>query len=171
MPRLVTVKKAETERQQAVHYVRNSLVYPSALIGLVSLVLGYGGVIYLFFTDRSTTDLLTYSLVLLGAGLALGLGQGLYQNYIFRSHPAVYADRVRRTQLRMSGRYKKIGDPVRAEHSGRWAAPYGYFLAWAGLIYLVFLSAPRLNYFSAIFLVLAGFHNARFFFLKRLVKK
>ncbi|MEK6683105.1 MAG: hypothetical protein AABY46_00410 [Nitrospirota bacterium] len=174
MPKFITVKKAEHEQQQATRYLKNSLVQSSALIGLISLILGYGGVIYLFFKDRPMTELLTHSLVLLCAGLALGVSQGAYQHYLFKSHPECFSDRMRRTELRLSGqvkKMKKIGDPVRVEHAGRWAVPYLYFLGWAGFIGLVVLYTPKLNTFSSIFLLLAGFHNARFFYLKRLIKK
>ena len=37
MPKFITVKKAEHEQQQATRYLKNSLVYSSALIGLISL--------------------------------------------------------------------------------------------------------------------------------------
>ncbi len=168
MPRFVTVKKAEQERQKAAHYVKNSLVYPSALMGLISLLVGYGAVIYLGVIGRPITDLLTHSLVLLGIGLILGLIQALYQHYLFRSHPDYFADRVRRNELRLSGRVKKLGDPVRVQHSGRSVVPFLYLAGWAGVIFLIVIYAPKLNLLAAIFLILAGFHNARFFYLKRL---
>lgn len=173
MPHFVTVKKAEHERQQAAQYLKNSILYPSALIGLISLILGYGGVGYLIFKGRPLTNLLIHSLILLCAGLSLGLLQALYHHYLLRSHPEYFADRVRRSQLRLSGqikKVKKIGDPVRVQHLGRWAVPYLYLLVWIGLIFLVVIYTPRLNTFSAVFLLLAGFNNARFFYLKRLVK-
>ena len=169
MPKFVTVKKAENERQQAAQYLKTSLVYPSALMGLIGLVFGYGGVIYLMIRGRPMVELLTTSLILLSSGLLLGLLQALYQHYLFRSHQEVFSDRIHRSKLRLSGRVKKIGDPVRAEHKGRWAIPYIYLAGWAGFVSLVILHAEKLNYFSAIFLVLAGFHNARFFYLKRLI--
>lgn len=170
MPRFVTVKKAETERQRAGRYLKNSLVFPSALIGLVSLVLGYGGVIYLIFKGRPMTELLTDSLILLSVGLVLGLFQALYHHYLFKSHPYYFADRLRRSDLRLSGRIKKIGEPAAARHSGRWAVPYLYLLGWGVMISLVILYTLKLNALSAVFLLLAGFHNARFFYLKRLIR-
>ena len=171
MPRFVTVKKAEHERLQAARYVKNSVLYPSAVIGLISLILGYGGVIYLIFKGRPMTDLFTHSLILLCAGLLLGVFQALYQHYLLRSHPEYFSDRVHRTELRLSGRAKKIGDPVTVAHRGRWAVPYLYLLGWIVSIALIVIYTPRLNTFSAIFLLLAGFHNARFFYLKRVVQK
>ena len=171
MPKFITVKKAENERQQAAQYLKTSLVYPSALMGLIGLVLGYGGVIYLMIIGKPMMELLSASLVLLTSGLLLGLLQAFYQHYLFRSHHEVFSDRVHRNKLRMSGQVKKIGDPVTAKHTGRWAVPYIYLIGWAGFVSLVILHAEKLNYFSSIFLVLAGFHNARFFYLKRLIPK
>lgn len=171
MPRLVTVKKAEQERQHALRYVKNSLVYPSALIGLTSLILGYGGVIYLIYKSRPLAGLFTDSFVLLCIGLLLGFIQALYHQYLLRSHPEFFADKIHRMNLRLAGRIKKIGDPVRIQHVGRWAVPYLYLLGFGGLIYLVVIYTPKLNILSSVFLLLAGFHNARFFYLKRLIKK
>jgi hypothetical protein len=174
MPKFITVKKAEHEQQQATRYLKNSLVQSSALIGLISLILGYGGVIYLIFMGRPMTDLLTHSLVLLCAGLALGLVQAAYQHYLYKSHPEYFSDRMRRTEMRLSGqikKVKKIGDPVRVEHAGRRAVPYLYLLGWSAFLGLIVVYAPKLNVLSAVFLLLAGFHNARFFYLKRLIKK
>ncbi len=173
MPKFITVKKAEQEHQQAIRYLKNSLVQSSAVIGLVSLILGYGAVIYLILKGRSITELLTHSLVLLGAGLVLGLFQAAYKHYLYKSHPDYFADRMRRTEMRLSGqikKMKKIGDPVSLEHAGRWAVPYLYFLGWAVIIFLLVIYIPKLNVLSAVFLLLAGFHNARFFYLKRLIK-
>ena len=173
MPKFITVKKAEHEQQQATRYLKNSLVYSSALIGLISLILGYGGVIYLFFKDRPMTDLLTHSLVLLSVGLVLGILQSAYQHYLYKSHPDYFADRMRRSEMRLSGqvkKMKKVGDPVRVEHAWRWAVPYLYFLGWGIFISLIVIYTPKLNILSAVFLLLAGFHNARFFYLKRLIK-
>jgi len=172
MPKFITVKKAEQEQQQALRYLRNSLVYSSALLGLISLVLGYGAVIYLIFKGGSMTDLLTDSLILMSAGLVFGITQGGYQHYLYKSHPEFFADRMRRSQLRLSGQIRKmqkIGDPVQVHHAGRWAVPYIYLMGWGLYFALLVFFVPRMNVLSAIFLVLAGFYNARFFYLKRLV--
>jgi hypothetical protein len=174
MPKFITVKKAEQEQQQAHRYLKNSLVYSSALLGLISLVLGYGAVIYLIIKGHPMTVLLTDSLILLSAGLVLGVIQGGYQHYLFKFHPEYFADRMRRTQMRLSGqirKMKKIGDPMRIHHRGRWSVPYAYLLGWCVLFGLVIFFAPRMNILSSVFLVLAGFYNARFFYLKRLVHK
>ena len=170
MPKLVTVKKTGIERQQAVRYIKNSFVYPSALIGLVCLVVGYGAVIYLMIRGRPMEGLLTHSLFLLAVGLALGLLQAIYQHYLFRAHPGYFAERVRQNDLRLSGRFKKIGLPPTVEHSFRWAVPIAYLAAASAASYSIILWYPNVNLLSAVLLVLAGFHNIRFFYMKRLVK-
>lgn len=174
MPKFITVKKAEQEQHQADRYLKNSLVQSSALIGLISLILGYGGVIYLIFKGHLMTEVLTDSLVLLCSGLGLGLFQAVYQHYLYQSHPEYFADRMRRTEMRLSGQIKKArksGDPIPVQHAGRWAVPYLYLLGWGSFLGLIVVYAPKLNILSAVFLLLAGFHNARFFYLKRLIKK
>ncbi|MBI3595719.1 MAG: hypothetical protein HY203_01035 [Nitrospirae bacterium] len=171
MPKFITVKKTEQEQQQAARYLKNSLVYSSALIGLISLILGYGGVIYLIFKSRPLTQLLTDSLILLSAGLVAGLVQAGYQHYLYKTHPEYFADRMRRAELRLSRQLKKLGDPVRVDHWGRWAVPYLYLVGWAAFLALIVVYLSKLNVVSVVFLPLAGFFNARFFYLKRFVKK
>jgi hypothetical protein len=171
MPKFITVKKTEQVQQQAARYLKNSLVYSSALIGLISLILGYGGVIYLIFKSGPMTQLLTDSLILLSVGLIAGLLQAGYQHYLYKNHPAYFADRMRRAELRLTRQLKKLGDPARVEHRGRWAVPYLYLVAWAGFLALIAVYLSKLNVVSAVFLPLAGFFNARFFYLKRFVKK
>lgn len=171
MPRFIKPKKIEDEKKQAIRYVTNFVVYRSALMGLISLLIGYGVVIFLVFKDRPFPELITYSLIVLGAGIVFGLIQGGYQHYLLRAHHVFLADKIRRAELRMSGKYKKVGDPVELRHSGRWAVPYLYLLGWGAFFAVVYFSGPKLNYYSAFFLFLAGFHNARFFYLKRVVKK
>lgn len=170
MPKFITVKKAEQEHRQAVRYLKNSIIYSSALIGLISLVLGYGGVVYLIYKSGPLQQLLTDSLILLSVGLIGGVLQAVYQQYLFKNHPEYFADRMRRAELRLSRQFKKLGDPVRVEHPGRWAVPYLYLVGWAGFLVLIVVFASRLNPVSVVFLPLAGFFNARFFYLKRLVK-
>ena len=171
MPKFITVKKTEQEQQQAARYLKNSLVYSSALIGLISLLLGYGGVVYLIFKNGPVPQLLTDSLILLSIGLVAGLAQSVYQHYLFKTHPEYFADRMRRAELRLSRQLKKLGDPVRVEHRGRWAVPYLYLVGWTGFLVLIVLYLSKLNIVSVVFLPLAGFFNARFFYLKRFVKK
>jgi len=174
MPKFITVQKAEQEQQQAARYLKNSLVQTSALIGLLSLILGYGGVIYLIFKGRPMTALLTDSLILLSIGLLMGGLQGGYQQFLYQFHPEFFADQMRRTEMRLSGqikKMKKVGDPVSIRHAGRWAVLYLYLLGWCVFIALIVIYTPKLNLLSSFFLLLAGFHNARFFLLKRLVKK
>jgi len=171
MPKFITVKKTEQEQQQAARYLKNSLVYSSALIGLISLILGYGGVVYLIFKRGPLPQLLIDSLILLSIGLVAGLVQAGYQHYLFKTRPEYFADRMRRAQLRLSRQLKKLGDPVRVEHRGRWAVPYLYLIGWTGFLALIVVYLSKLNVVSAVFLPLAGFFNARFFYLKRFVKK
>jgi hypothetical protein len=171
MPKFITVKKTEHEQQQAARYLKNSLVYSSALIGLISLILGYGGVVYLIFKSGPLPQLLTDSLILLSIGLVAGVVQAGYQHYLFKTRPEYFADRMRRAELRLSRQLKKLGDPVRVEHRGRWAVPYLYLIGWTCYLALIVVYLSKLNVVSAVFLPLAGFFNARFFYLKRFVKK
>ncbi|HET6465872.1 MAG TPA: hypothetical protein VLY20_07455 [Nitrospiria bacterium] len=170
MPKFITVKKAEQEHRQAARYLKSSLVYSSALIGLISLILGYGSLLYLMFKGRPLTELLIDSLILLSSGLVVGLFQAGYQHYLYNTHPDYFADRMRRAELRLSRQLKKLGDPIKVEHPGRWAVPYLYLIGWLAFAGLIVIYTPKLNVLSVVFLPMAGFFNARFFYLKRLIK-
>ena len=167
MGRLVTVKKVEAEQKKAVQYVKASMLYPSVLIGLISLILGYGALIYLLFKGRFFANLIADSLVLLGFGILLGWLQYRYHHFLLEHYPEYYAERHRRTELMRSGRLRKIEIASKPVHRGRWIIPYLYLVAFIGLLALVIYYVPRLNTLSAVFLPLAGFYNARFFCWKR----
>jgi hypothetical protein len=167
MGRLVTVKKVEAERQKAIQYVKTSILYPSVFIGLVSLILGYGALIYLLFKGKYFANLVADSLVLLGIGILLGWAQARYHHFLLERYPEYYAERRRRAEQIRTGRLRKIEIAPKPAHRGRWLIPYLYLAASIGLLALVIYYTPRLNAYSAIFLPLAGLYNARFFFWKR----
>ena len=167
MVRIATVRKIESEQQRAIQYIRNSILLPSALLGLISIILGYGALIYLLFKSHSLTSVVVDSLVLLGVGALLGGIQCLYHRFLFENHPDYYAARRRKSEQMKAGRLRKIEMVSKPEHRGRWMVPYLYMAAYAGAITLMVMYAMRLNPLSAIFLLLAGFYNVRFFFWKR----
>ena len=167
MVRVATVKKYESERQKAVQYVKTTIIFPSALLGLVSILLGYGALIYLLFKGSFLATVVIDSLILLGAGILLGLGQCLYHRYLFNKFPDYYAQRRRRSEQMRAGNIRKVNTVTKPEHSGRWMVPYLYLAGFAVVVTMIVIYAPRLNPLSAVFLLLAGFYNIRFFFWKR----
>lgn len=167
MVRVVTARRAESERQKAIQYIKTSIIYPSALLGLISLVLGYGALIYLLFKGRFLASVVLDSFVLLGVGILLGWLQYFYQRFLFENHPEYYAERRRRTELLRAGQARKLDVLEKPNHKGRRIIPYIYLGAFVGAVAMVITYATRLNTLSAVFLLLAGLYNVRFFFWKR----
>jgi hypothetical protein len=167
MVRVATVRRAESEQQKAIQYIKTSIVYPSALLGLISLVLGYGALIYLFFKGRFFANVVLDSFILLGVGVLLGWLQYFYQRYLFENFPEYYAERRRRAERLRSGQARKLAVLEKPNHKGRRIVTYIYIGAFVGAVAMMITYATRLNPLSSVFLLLAGFYNVRFFFWKR----
>jgi hypothetical protein len=167
MVRVITARKAESERQKAIQYVKTSIIYPSALLGLISLVLGYGALIYLLFKGRFFASIVLDSFILLGVGILLGWFQYFYQRFLFENYPEYYAERRRRAERLRTGQARKLDILEKPDHKGRRIIPFVYLVAFVGAVAMIITYATRLNPISAVFLLLAGFYNVRFFFWKR----
>jgi hypothetical protein len=166
MPRLITARKTEAERDRADQFIKQSVLIPSALLGFIALVLGYGAVIYLLF-DRPATAVAIDSSVLLLTGAAVGLAQAFYQGFLSRTYPDHFARKQRRREMLRSGNVRKIEavDPI--AHPGRGWVLLLYVVLFGLYVGLAVVYAGKLNTLAAVFLPLAGFYNARFFYWKR----
>ena len=167
MVKVASVRKTESEREKAVAQVKASILFPSALLGLVSIVLGYGAVIYLMFKGRDFPGLITDSFVLLGTGIAIGLIQSLYHRFLFDRFPEYYAQRRRRSEALRSRNLKRVEILSKPGHAGSWSVPLFYIAGIGGAVALIVFFAARLNPLASVFLLLAGFYNMRFFFWKK----
>ena len=170
MVKIATVRKIESERQRAVDHVKNTIIFPSALLGLISIVVGYGALIYLMFKGQFITNLVVDSLVPMGVGILLGLAQFLYHRFLFDQYPDYYAQRRKRAELLRSKNIRKLETVTKPKHNGRWLVPVVYLTAFGVVLWVMVTYAARLNTLSAIFLTMAGFYNIRFFFWKRKLK-
>jgi hypothetical protein len=167
MVKVASVRKTENEREKAAAQVKSSIVIPSAFLGLVSIILGYGGVIYLMFKGGDLAVLIPDSFILLLAGIALGLAQSLYHRFLFDRFPEYYANRRRRAEALRSKNVRKMEILSKPSHAGSWLVPVFYLAGLGGAVALIVFYAARLNPLAAVFLLLAGFYNVRFFFWKK----
>lgn len=167
MVRVLTARKAEFEQQKAVQFIKASIIYPSALLGLISIVLGYGTLIYLLFKGRHFANIMIDSFVLLGIGIVLGWAHYRYQRFLFEHHPGYYAERRRKAERIRTGHSRKFQVIEKPQHQGRWLIPYLYVVLLMGATAVVITYATRLNAISAVFLLLTGYYNVRFLSWKR----
>lgn len=166
MPRIITARKAEAERDRADHYIRQAVLVPSALLGFAALVFGYGAVIYLLFNKPATAVVIDSSVLLL-LGAAAGLAQAFYQGFLFRTYPDHFARKQRRREMLRSGNVRKLAvvDPI--AHPGRGLVVLSYAVLFGLYVWGAVVYASKLNTVAAVFLPFAGFYNARFFYWKR----
>lgn len=177
MAKLVTVRRPEEIQHQAVEYVKSYILFPSGLVGLICLVGGVGGLGYqLLAGDDYTWDTFYQSSALLTLGALLGLAQTRYQQYLFRTFPEVLAARARRASMRFggkqSGKTKKDTQSLAIRHPGREWVPVGYTVGMALLIGSALAAAlyGKVTPVPALFMPWAGFHWARLFFWRKVVR-
>jgi hypothetical protein len=167
MVKVASVRKTENELEKAAAQVKSSIVIPSAFLGLVSILLGYGAVIYLMFKGGDLPVLITDSFILLFAGIVIGLAQCLYHRFLFDRFPEYYANRRRRAEALRSRNIKKMEIMTKPSHALGWSVPLFYIAGLGGALALIVFYSARLNPLAAVFLLLAGFYNLRFFFWKK----
>lgn len=174
MPRLVTVRRPEEVREQAQEYVKSYILFPSGLVGLICLIGGVGGLGYqLMATDSYTWDTFYQSSALIVLGLALGIAQARYHQFVFRRFPEVLAARMRKVSaVKPGGKVKKEPQPLTIDHAGRPLVPLAYAAGIALLIGSALAAAfyGQVDLIPALLVPWAGFYWARLFLWRRVLK-
>jgi hypothetical protein len=172
VPKLVTVHRHEEVMRQAHDYVKSYILFPSGLLGLVSMVGGVGALGYqLMASDSYTWGTFYQSSALILLGVVMGVWQTTYHQYLLRRFPDVFAARMRAASSR-KGR-KAAGDTgtVTFDHAGRRLIPFAYVAGGALLIGSAAWAAMAGEVIgvAAVLLPWAGFYWARLFFWRRVV--
>jgi hypothetical protein len=135
MPKLVTVRQFEDLTEKAKDYVKAYILFPSGILGLVSMVGGTGALGYqLIATGTYTWATFWVSSALLLFGGCVGWMQTRYHQYILRQHPEVFAFRMKPATAKRSGRAKKEATGPAPQAPGSKWVPLGYLLGTAALI-------------------------------------
>ncbi len=155
----------ENEAHLAENYIRVYILFPSGLLGLLTMVVGIVALVYQFFWG--TYDVWTFvnSSGLIAAGMLLGWGQTRYHRYLFRTFPEFWARRMRASGVRGVQRFKKRPADMELRHTGRNLIPLAYVLGIGGLLGLSVwsFSSGSLNYMAAFALPWAGFFWGKLF--------
>ncbi len=173
MPKLVTVYSDDVIRNQARQYVRSYILFPSGLLGLVSMLGGVGGLAYQWLGSgsySSATFLASSGLLILGA--ACGWAQTRYHRYLFETVPQVFAARIRGAVQQSKKRQKVDPKDTVIEHPGRALVPAAYA---AGVLALVGGSAwsvmqGAMEAIPAALMPWAGFYWGKLFFWRGVVQ-
>lgn len=174
MPKLVTVWRDDEILAQAKQYVRSYILFPSGVLGLVSMLGGVGGLAYQLLASGNYTSATFFSsstLLLLG-GL-IGWGQTRYHRYLLEKIPHVFAARIR-SAVHGQQRRKHRADPrdTTIDHPGRSLVPFAYA---AGVLALVGASAwayieGGVEVVPAVLMPWAGFYWGKLFFWRGIIQ-
>ena len=172
VPKLINVNQPQHTTQQALEYVKMHILMPSGFLGLLCLIGGVGGLVYQWFaTDTYTWDTFYESSGLFLSGIGLGAGHTVYQRYLFREFPEVFAARMRQRLERMKGRLKKRSEPADFDHPGRQLVPFAYIAGFTLLVgsSIAAFAYGRVHSVPAMFLPWAGYYWARLFLWRRVI--
>ena len=171
MPKLVTVKRQESELEKAQEYVKTHVLFPASVLGLICIVSSAATLVYQFMTASYEAVALAETTGLLVAGMVLGWGQTRYHRYLLREHVWYFASKMRAFERK--GPHKSKRDVQILDHPGRAAVPLAYA---AGVGVLVALSlwsylAGHVANVAAFLMPWAGFFWAKLFFWRRVLEQ
>src|SRR5262249_23393998 len=148
------------------------ILFPSGLVGFISLIGGVGGLGYqLLATDSYTWATFYQSSALIVLGVLVGIAQTRYHQFVLREFPEVLAARMRQAAIRKK-KGKKEREPTRIDHPGRQFVPLAYVLGASVLIGSAFAASTygQVGLVPAVLMPWAGFYWARLFFWRRVIK-
>jgi hypothetical protein len=174
VPKLVTVWRDDEIRVQAKQYVRSYILFPSGVLGLVSMLGGVGGLAYQLVASSSYTSATFFaSTALLLFGGLFGWVQTRYHRYLLDRIPHVFAARMR-SAVHGRQRKKHRTDPREAtiDHPGRSLVPFAYA---AGVLALVGASTwahteGGVEMLPAVMMPWAGFYWGKLFFWRGIIE-
>ncbi len=176
MAKLITAKRRESKADKTKTYVQTFIMVPSVLMGMVSLIVGYGGIVFTFMQDTFTGLTLLDSTGLLFFGALLGWGHARYQHHLFLTYPEHYAGHF---QLLTQGARRKRRKKAPRQHTLQHPQPqpimhYGIYAVGAAMLIIAIvypIATGRLNVYAAVFLPFAGYFNAKFLVWRRRMRQ
>ena len=174
MPKLVTVKQFEDIAERAKNYVKAYILFPSGILGLISMVAGTGALGYqLIATESYTWVTFWISSALLVFGGCVGWGQTRYHQYILHHYPEVFAGRMRPVAAKRSGRARKESPVPTPQAPGAKWIPLAY-LAGMGILFAASSASMQLGQVhpvAAYLMPWGGFFWAKLYFWRAVIKE
>jgi hypothetical protein len=172
MAKLVTLKQAEEQTARATAYVKTYILFPSGMLGLICMLVGIGMLGYqLVATDSYTWRTFAESSGLLLLGGVVGWLQTLYQRWMLRVRPEVFAARMQFVAKRGS-RSKRESVSSQPASTSPWWVPVAY-LALAGMILAASTMSVlegTVNPVAGYLMPWAGFFWAKLFFWRKVIQ-
>jgi len=171
VPKIVTARRREDERDRARLYLKSRLMLPTIPLGMVTLLAGYGDMAVTWMQDELTPGALMGSTILFFGGAVWGWGHARYERYLLATCPEYLARKQK--ILDAAKVYKKVKRDTQAsgpDHPGRRfvLAMYGVGILTQCGVTLYYLG--QLGTYTAIFLPWAGYFNAKVIFLRDLFR-
>src|SRR5947209_7093829 len=92
MPKILTARRREDERERARLYLKSRLMLPTIPLGMVTLLAGYGDIVLMWVQNQLTPQALLGSTILFLCGAVWGWGHARYERYLLG--PANFAPRT-----------------------------------------------------------------------------
>jgi hypothetical protein len=169
MPKILTIRRREDERERARLYLKSRLMLPTIPLGMVTLLAGYGDMVLMWIQNELTPQALLGSTILVLCGAFWGWGHARYERYLVGACPEYFARKQK--QLESAKEYKRVKRDFPATgplHPGRRFAlgMYVVGIAFQAGISLYYLG--HVGVYAAIFLPWAGYFNAKVIFWREL---
>lgn len=169
MPKILTARQREAGLERARLYLKARLMMPTIPLGMVTLLIGYGGIGALWFQDKLTPQVLIDSTALFVCGGFWGWAHARYDRYLLRTCPEYLARKQK--ILDAAKEYKRVKRDVPTagpRHPGRSLVLAAYVVGICAQFGLSFYFIDQLEVYAAVFLPWAGYFNAKVIFMRDL---
>ena len=169
MPKIVTARRREDERDRARLYLKSRLMLPTIPLGMVALLAGYGDMALMWMQDELTPTAVLGSSILFFCGAVWGWGHARYERYLVAACPEYLA---RKQKILDAARdYKKVkrdAPTAGPGHPGRRFVPAWYVAGVLAQLGITLYYLPQVGAYAAIFLPWAGYFNAKVIYWREL---
>lgn len=169
MPKIVTARRREDERERARSYLKSRLMLPTIPLGMVTLLAGYGDVAVMWFQDELTPRALLGSTILFVFGAVWGWGHARYERYLVAVCPDFFARKQK--MLEAAKEYKRVKRDIPTTgplHPGRRIVVALYAVGICSQFAISLYHLGSLGAYAALFLPWAGYFNAKVIFWREL---
>lgn len=169
MPKIVTARRREDERERARLYLKSRLMLPTIPLGMVALLAGYGDMAVMWFQDELMPPVLMGSAILFFGGAVWGWGHARYERYLVATCPEYLARKQK--MLDAAKDYKKVRRDTPAagpDHPGRRFVLAMYVVGILAQCGVTLYYLGQMGAYAAIFLPWAGYFNAKVIFWREL---
>jgi hypothetical protein len=169
MPKILTARRREDERERARLYLKSRLMLPTIPLALITMLTGYGDMMLMWIQDELSPRALLGSTILFLSGAVWGWGHARYERYLVDTCPEFFARKQK--LLEAAKEYKRMKRDLPATgplHPGRRFVPAMYAVGIASQAGISLYYLGHVGVYTAIFLPWAGYFNAKVIFWRSL---